>query len=214
MLVRLTNINSMNNSMNGEIRMSENDIDTADKIVQAAIDLIHKKGFNETTMKDIAIAANVSEMTVFRHFSNKKGVFEAVIQKCSFIPSMQDIFNNRLTWDLETDLLLIGNTYQQVMAKNKTAILVLTREKTFLSAGDWEKLPPYHFKQFMTAYLKKMEAMEKIHGINIDAVVLSFIAMNFGFFYAKATLKNQFITVSTKEYIDTSVGLFVKGLTS
>lgn len=48
--------------------------DTRSRILQAALRLFSAKGYDGTTTKDLATAANVAEGTLFRHFSNKKAI--------------------------------------------------------------------------------------------------------------------------------------------
>lgn len=48
--------------------------DTRTRILQAALHLFARKGYEGTTTKDLATAANVAEGTIFRHFSNKKAI--------------------------------------------------------------------------------------------------------------------------------------------
>lgn len=48
--------------------------DTRTRILQAALHLFARKGYEGTTTKDLATAANVAEGTIFRHFSNKKTI--------------------------------------------------------------------------------------------------------------------------------------------
>ena len=47
---------------------------TRDRILQAARKLFAAQGFDGTTTRDLAKAANVAEGTLFRHFSNKKAI--------------------------------------------------------------------------------------------------------------------------------------------
>lgn len=48
--------------------------DTRTKILQAALQLFAKRGYDGTTTKDLAKQAGVAEGTLFRHFSNKKAI--------------------------------------------------------------------------------------------------------------------------------------------
>ena len=56
-------------------------INTRDKILEAAIELFAEKGFNGTTTKEIAEAADVNESLIFRHFSTKRDLYGAIIEK-------------------------------------------------------------------------------------------------------------------------------------
>jgi AcrR family transcriptional regulator len=48
--------------------------DTRKRILQAALRQFSAKGYEGTTTKDLAAAANVAEGTIFRHFVNKKAI--------------------------------------------------------------------------------------------------------------------------------------------
>jgi len=54
---------------------------TVDKIVESAIKLFAEKGFNGTTTKEIAEMAEVNESLIFRHFSTKRELYGAIIEK-------------------------------------------------------------------------------------------------------------------------------------
>ncbi len=49
--------------------------DTRTKILQAALKLFARQGYDGTTTKDLAKSAGVAEGTLFRHFANKKSDF-------------------------------------------------------------------------------------------------------------------------------------------
>lgn len=55
---------------------AEEDIRT--RILQAALRLFARKGYDGTTTRDLATAANVAEGTLFRHFANKKAILVEV----------------------------------------------------------------------------------------------------------------------------------------
>lgn len=51
-----------------------------EKIVQAALALFSKEGYNATSTNKVAKAAGVSEGLIFRHFGNKEGLLQAILE--------------------------------------------------------------------------------------------------------------------------------------
>jgi len=60
----------------------------AEQILDTALQLFVENGFDGTSTIEIARQAQVSEALIFRHFINKAGLLEAIIQKG------QDLINN------------------------------------------------------------------------------------------------------------------------
>jgi len=54
---------------------------TRDKILETSIELFAEKGFNGTTTKEIAERAEVNESLIFRHFSTKRELYGAIIER-------------------------------------------------------------------------------------------------------------------------------------
>ncbi len=185
---------------------------TQDRILLAASELFQEKGFHPVSMKNIASQANVSEMTVFRHFSSKKQVLEAVIKKMTYVPSLKEIFDGKICWDLEADLLLISETYQQVMTNNRAAFLITLREeKTIPEISEFIQQGPPQFKSFLQNYFEIMLAKGKIAESDAESLALAFMAINFGYFFFK-TCGHNMVNASDGQYIKTAIHLFTKGL--
>jgi AcrR family transcriptional regulator len=53
---------------------SQTEEDTRTKILQAALQLFARQGYDGTTTRDLAKLAGVAEGTLFRHFANKKAI--------------------------------------------------------------------------------------------------------------------------------------------
>lgn len=51
-----------------------------EKIIQAALLLFAKEGFHATSTRKVANAAGVSEGLIFRHFGNKEGLLQAILE--------------------------------------------------------------------------------------------------------------------------------------
>lgn len=56
-------------------------LNTRDQILETSIKLFAKKGFNGTTTKEIAEMADVNESLIFRHFSTKRKLYGAIIER-------------------------------------------------------------------------------------------------------------------------------------
>ena len=82
-----------------ESRNSLTPEDTRTKILQAALQLFAKRGYDGTTTKDLARSAGVAEGTLFRHFANKKAILVEVATE-----GWVDILT-----DLLTELSEMGN---------------------------------------------------------------------------------------------------------
>ncbi|MDX1284021.1 MAG: helix-turn-helix domain-containing protein [Draconibacterium sp.] len=52
-----------------------------EKIVQAALQLFAQEGYHATSTSKVAKAAGVSEGLIFRHFGNKEGLLQAILEE-------------------------------------------------------------------------------------------------------------------------------------
>lgn len=109
--------------------MPKNKLTTSDRILQSALQLMKEKGFQLVTIKEIAEAAKVSEMTVFRHFETKKGVLEAAIERNTVVPGFKQTLDKAIARDLKKDLLQIANLYLDLMERNESFCLIAVQER-------------------------------------------------------------------------------------
>ncbi|MGL5511939.1 MAG: TetR/AcrR family transcriptional regulator, partial [Sporomusa sp.] len=54
---------------------------TKQKILDTALALFSRRGFNAVSVRDIAYAVGVKESALYRHFRNKQAVFDALVEK-------------------------------------------------------------------------------------------------------------------------------------
>ena len=55
-----------------------------EQIIQSALSVFIEKGFSVTTTAELAKAAGISEVTLFRHFSSKQEIFHAGVEPILF----------------------------------------------------------------------------------------------------------------------------------
>lgn len=83
-----------------------------ERILDAALELFGAKGFAGTTTKEIAVKAGVNEVTVFRTFGTKQGLYAAMFAERSLVPSIM----RSVEFDLSTPL-------EEMMVRNVSTVL-------------------------------------------------------------------------------------------
>jgi TetR/AcrR family transcriptional repressor of mexJK operon len=189
---------------------------TSDKLLLATIDLMAEKGFDGTTTKEIAAAAGVNEVTLFRHFGSKQKLLEAAFSRHHYAEEMTKLFNESLVGDLQTDLLIISRTYHKIMNRNRKLILISQRGSTNLPEEIQQESArhPQHLKKLLMKYLTDMSEQNKVLLSNPELQAQSFMWMNYGAFISKSMHAKEDVSESwLNEFIEESTRLFARALT-
>ena len=75
--------------------------DRKKQILSSAIKVFVENGYNGSTTAEIAKAANVSEVTLFRHFESKRDIFIGSIEPIVFNTLKESITANRVNLNIE-----------------------------------------------------------------------------------------------------------------
>ncbi len=99
--------------------------DTQTAILDAAIRCVYKRGFQKLTTRCIADEAGVNEVTIFRRFSTKAAVLDAM-----FAREAQSVANMNLqyTGDREADFMRIVETLWTVSQNRQSIIPIILIE--------------------------------------------------------------------------------------
>jgi AcrR family transcriptional regulator len=185
--------------------------DTYEVILEVAINLFSKKGYNSVTIKEIANEAQVSEMTVFRHFNNKLNLFNKSFAEYVYIPKFKEFFENDLTYNLKDDLLKISQLYQETMENNKKIILMeLKNDELITNPQSPLDTFPLKLKEKLVNYFLTMQKKGLIkQERDLEALAINFLSTNFGLFFNINCLPEMLKEVSLedciKDYIDSLI---------
>jgi AcrR family transcriptional regulator len=188
--------------------------DTSEKIMLAAIDLMAEKGYNGVTTQEIAEKAGFSEKTLFRHFQSKQTLLESAFTRYHYAEEMKDLFSKKISWDLNTDLLMICRSYHRIMYQNRKLIQII------LKVGD--NLPgfrenthdhPRQLRELLTEYFEVMYNKGKIIQTDPEKKAVAFLYMNYG--AAMGRINNEPIldNLSDEAFIEEIVSVFTRALT-
>jgi len=201
--------------LKGGIKLSNNTkLSSKEKLMTAAIDLISKKGYSSVTTQEIATTAGLSEKTLFRQFGTKQNLLETAFDHYHYSEEMAKIFNERLVWDLETDLLLICRTYHEIMNRNRKMIMISLKEEDNLPGFRERTIKhPRQLMEVLTNYFKAMYDKGKLIETNPELQAFSFMALNYGTFINHLDERSNFPTLSLEDIIKETVWIFSRALT-
>lgn len=182
--------------------------------MQAAIELMAEKGYYNTTTKEIAAAAGLNEVTLFRHFGNKQNLLKSAFERYHYSGVMAKLFEEKLTYELEADLLLISRTYHETMQRNKKLIQIGLKEGDAVpEIHSSASLHPQQLKKLLTAYFEAMIEKGKVLGERPELLAVTFMWMNYGSFITNMKSSGTFPDVGLEDFIAESVRVFARGLT-
>ncbi|MFT0803378.1 TetR/AcrR family transcriptional regulator [Bacillus swezeyi] len=187
--------------------------ETNDRVISAALELMQQYGFKSVSIKDIAHAAGVSEMTVYRHFKTKLGLLKAAVQKFSYIPAFQHVFENEISWDLEKDLTLIAESYLLNMEKNKPLYLIAIQEggrMTELFGSILEHME--ELLRYLRDYFQTMQNKKLVKKGDAGSQAYVFLTSLYGFFSSHALAGGQFQKVGKDAFVKQMIAGFCNGL--
>lgn len=95
------------------------------QILDAALDVIAQQGYAGATTRQIAAAAGINEVTLFRRFGNKQKLLSAVVEQeaANFVAA-----GIEYTGDVEADLLRVVCFYQHLAQHRGRVIAMLLTE--------------------------------------------------------------------------------------
>ncbi|NLC54482.1 MAG: TetR/AcrR family transcriptional regulator [Erysipelothrix sp.] len=101
--------------------------DRQKQILSAAINVFVEKGYNGATTLEIAKAANISEVTLFRHFDSKKDIFRLSVEPIVFTTLKESITASKnLTKKQQLEYILFERI--KLVSKNREVIKLLLME--------------------------------------------------------------------------------------
>jgi len=177
----------------------------------SAIQLMARKGYKGVSTKEIAAAAGVSEMTLFRHFGSKLNLLSASVDRYHYSGMMESI-EGKLVWDLRKDLHLIARNYHEMMNRNRNLFLIVLRDDDLTDLREEAQKQPRQLKEALTSYFKTMQETNKLITSDPEALAVTFMWMNYGAFISSLLGGGAISDVTTDRFLDSSVELFARGL--
>jgi AcrR family transcriptional regulator len=188
--------------------------ETRQRIIQGAAQVFAQKGYDGATTREIAQVAGVNEVTLFRHFGNKKNIFMAVIERFSALPGLEAAMKDQLTGDYRQDLTKLGMHFLTTMLKQRKAILMsLCTAEHLPEIRDVVAQPPARQQQMLGAYLRQQIERGVVRNLPSPEVVAKmFFGILFEFAISQPLVTGTPIEhMPPEEIVAQVVDIFVRG---
>ena len=194
--------------------------DTNERLLDATLRLISEKGYLGTSTKEIAMEAGVTEVTLFRHFGSKERLFEEVINRYSFLPTLKDLLSEieGASHNYEKTLNIIGAGFLKTLKERKSLVRIMNSEINIYP----EKVRDVHSKfidetiQVLARYFKSRQGKGELRRFSAETAAKSFLGMIFSYFNVEEIVMGHHITKkemerTIKEFVDIFVNGTLKG---
>jgi AcrR family transcriptional regulator len=95
------------------------------QILNAALEVLAQEGYTGATTRQIAAAAGINEVTLFRRFGSKQNLFKAAVEQEA---TAFDAAGIEYSGDVAADLLRVVRFYQHIVQDRGRVITVLLTE--------------------------------------------------------------------------------------
>lgn len=158
------------------VRQEERRAATREAILGAAENLFGEKGYEETTMDEIAASAQVAKGAVYHHFKAKRDVFEAVFEAVSSRLAHSVGAGSRSDVGVIEQLVLATELYFRLCGDAATARITLRDAPSVLGYERWSELDALHFGGQVSAALASAMAAGAIEQQPIEPFAKMFLA--------------------------------------
>ncbi|WP_248929818.1 TetR/AcrR family transcriptional regulator [Paenibacillus hamazuiensis] len=194
--------------------MDTTKLGSSDRLLLAAINLISERGYNGVTTQEIAAAAGLSEKTLFRHFGSKQKLLEAAFDRFHYAEEMRKLFEEKIVWELETDLLTVSRTYHEIMNRNRKLIQISTKDEIQLPGFKERTMQhPLQLLEFLTDYFILMAEKGKMIRTNPRMQAFTFMMSQFGAFVNDLEAGKNYPDIALEPFMQESVKIFARALT-
>lgn len=187
---------------------------TAEKIMNAAMELFAEKGYDRVTTEEIAKKAGFSEKTLFRHFQSKQNLLKQAIDRYHYADEMRRLFDHQLSGDLKADLALISEHYHRIMYRNRTLLQVIMKVgRSIPEVHHYARRHPKQLQHFLTCYFQEMKEKKQLGDVDPQKVAITFLYMNYGLAQGRISEEPAFSEKEFDEILKESVAILIRGIT-
>lgn len=192
--------------------MSRKD-DTSNRILNCAIELMGKKGYNPVSIREIAKAAQCSEMTIFRHYPSKYHMLAAALRRTSYEEMLNTLFTTEIRWELSYDLRLIMEKYFAAAEQRREILQIYFSALSQVNESQVKiNADAITLQKNLQNYFEEMQKRGKIRTIDSTYAAATFWHLIVGYFVSRILFKSTNCVVEKEMYITNTVSVLADGM--
>lgn len=188
---------------------------TRERILQASFELLSEKGFARSCTREIAQRAGVAEVTLFRHFTNKKNLFRQTTQRNSSIPALETVIPAILDKPVNEGIPILVDAFLTRMSDNKSWIRIFQMELQRNPETCRPECQRLLDELYQVCGRYFAEVLNKGSALCCDPQLAAkiFVMLCYGFFQAEEIqLGNSCRSVDNQPLVDAIVKVLCKGI--
>lgn len=187
---------------------------TKERLFDASLKLISEKGYLGATTREIAQEADVTELTLFRHFGSKERLFTEVLSKYTFLPKLKELLPELEHLSYEDALRLVASKFLLTLKQRKPMIKIMYSEVNLYP----EKIRQVYNK-FITeirltlaSYFASQLKKGVLRRVSPEVAARMFLGMLFSYFRTEEIMKGADLTRNKMERdVRELVDIFIHG---
>jgi AcrR family transcriptional regulator len=188
--------------------------DTKERLFDASLKLISEKGYLGATTREIAQEADVTELTLFRHFGSKERLFMEVLSKYTFLPKLKELLPELEHLSYDDALRLVANKFLLTLKQRKPMIKIMYSEVNLYP----EKIRQIYNKfiteirMTLASYFASQQKKGVLRKVSPEVAARTFLGMLFSYFRTEEMMKGTDIARNKMEKdIRELVDIFIHG---
>jgi len=184
-----------------------------DRILDAALELFVELGYKGATTRAIASRARVNEVTVFRHFGTKQGLFRAVVSRETDIRDRLAGLEPRPSGDMTADLALFGAMMAEGM-RSRTALFKLLVREVGRDPTLWDQVSqaPFGVIGKLEGYFAHAKAEGLTGDIDPHVAAIAFFSFFFRSLISESFMGRDVFIEMDRSAVEGFVRIFVDGI--
>jgi AcrR family transcriptional regulator len=185
-----------------------------DRILKAGLSLFSEKGYLGATTKEIAKAAGIAEVTLFRHFSSKEVLFGEIISRYSFLPTLKNLLHETIFLQYREALIMIATKFLETLTLRKDLVGIMFSEM--------HRYPEHVQKVYnslideviktLASYFENMQQKGELRDFDTHVAARAFLGMFFSYFLSQEfKMRKKYKGDDSKRTIEEYVSIFVNG---